>query len=172
MTHITIASWRDFEKILKKKLTFGESELIPSDFEYPNMWLLSFTPKFFKKLSENEIQDFFSKLINSRYKELSEKHFKAPVTFYVWFDQQALQLRFNFLQGKNVNLPFTCTTRIVDSIEPIIRNFFTTMKDVLGGELYFEVYYPSEDDDDDAYEIKNYVLDVYTQLLLPNSNYE
>lgn len=170
MTHITIASCKGFEKVLKKRLVFKDGVPSSHKFEYPNMWLLSFTPKFFKKLSENELQHFFNKLIENHYRELIENNFKAPVTFYAWFDQQALQLRFNFLQGKNVTLPFSCTIKIVDSMKPIFNDFFSTINDVLDGKLYFEVYDPSEDDDDDAYEVKNYVLNVYTQVLLPNGN--
>lgn len=170
MTHITIASYKDFEKILKKQLIIDEKSSSFPDFEYPNMWLLSFTPKFFKKLNENELQNFFSKLLESRHHSLIEKKFRTPVTFYAWFDQQALQLRFNFLQGKDIRLPFGCTIKIVDSMKPIFDDFFSTVNDVLDGTLYFEVYDASGDDDDDAYEVKNYVLNVYTQVLLLNEN--
>lgn len=170
MNHITITAYKDFDEILEEAFVITNNNFTCATFEYPDMWCLSFTPEFFKELGHDKLVSFFKILIETREIQLKATDFKKALTFYLWFDEQALQLRFNIISGEDASLPFGCTINKVDSMKPIFNDFFSTINDVLDGKLYFEVYDPSEDDDDDAYEVKNYVLNVYTQVLLPNGN--
>ena len=45
--------------------------------------------------------------------------------FYVWFDWQAAQLRFNFISDYNSNLLFGCKIETIDNIKPIIEEFLS-----------------------------------------------
>lgn len=168
MNHITIASYKDFDEILKETLTVINDSFIADKFEYPDMWCLSFTPEFFKELGYDKLVSFFKILIETRETQLRATDFKKTLTFYLWFDEQALQLRFNIISGEGASLPFGCTVNKVGSIEPILNKFFSIINDVIEGKDFFEVcdVQDIEDAADDE-SPENYVLDVYVQTLYP-----
>lgn len=170
MNHITITAYKDFDEILKEALVITNNNFTDVKFEYPNMWCLSFTPEFFKELEHDKLVSFFKTLIETRGIQLRATEFKKPLTFYLWFDEQALQLRFNIIPGEATSLPFGCTVNKVDSIEPILNKFFSIINDVLKGKDFFEVYDAQDIEDiDDDESPKNYVLDVYVQTLYPQN---
>ncbi|WP_246277399.1 hypothetical protein [Neobacillus endophyticus] len=45
--------------------------------------------------------------------------------FYVWFDWQAAQLRFNMVSNYDSKLPFSCEIETTDKLEPIIEEFLS-----------------------------------------------
>ncbi|WP_460014446.1 hypothetical protein [Lysinibacillus sp. CTST325] len=45
--------------------------------------------------------------------------------FYVWFDRQAAQLRFNLILDYDFKLPFGCEIEIIDNLERIIEEFLS-----------------------------------------------
>jgi hypothetical protein len=45
----------------------------------------------------------------------------------MWFDQQALQLRFNVISGDVKSLPFACKVRLRNTPESILNNFINTV---------------------------------------------
>lgn len=170
MNHITITAYKDFDEILEELVIITKNNFTAAKFEYSDMWCLSFSPEFFKELGYDKLVSFFKILIETRDIQLKASAFNEPVTFYLWFDEQALQLRFNIIPGEDASLPFGCTVNKVDSIEPILNKFFSIINDVLEGKDFFEVYDAQDIEDiDDDESPKNYVLDVYVQTLYPQN---
>jgi len=85
-------------------------------------------------------------------------------TFYLWFDKQALQLRFNIVSGSNVSLPFGCKINRVHSPEFILKDFISTTHEIAAHGETIEFLEPGEDLDDDNGQ-QEYTLDVYVEIL-------
>jgi hypothetical protein len=82
----------------------------------------------------------------------------------MWFDQQALQLRFNVLSDEVVALPFECKVHIEIAAEVVLSNFITTVKKVALYGDNIEFFNNQEYLDED--EEQEYVLDVFVKELI------
>lgn len=122
-----------------------------------NTWALTFDFNLIQKLSVDDLLSFVSKLLVRRQQQISN----FPVTFYLWFDAQALQLRFNIISGQVKHLPFGCVVHIVDSPKPILDHFMNVMLQVACEGDVMEFLDVDDDNDDE----QDFVLDVYVKVL-------
>jgi hypothetical protein len=130
---------------------------------YHNMWCISLEDDFIKSVTLEQLKHFVDQLIANREQQLDDAHFYQNAIFYMWFDQQALQLRFNIITG-DVKLPFRCKVRLHKVFEPILNNFISTVKDVAQNGDPVE-FLNSEDWQDEDESQEEYILDVFMKKL-------
>lgn len=133
------------------------------------MWAIDLRDELIVNLKiQNLIDRFLSALLNKRTSQLYSIDPKQEAIFYIWFDAQVLQLRFNFISNCHASLPFGSKLNILDSYEPILNNFITESRRVMAEGRFVEIYEPDEfpyDDDDDKEIAEKFVLDVYMQII-------
>lgn len=91
-----------------------------------NMWAISLDPTAIEKLVVQDFIKFLTKFLEKKEQQILQKHINGPVVFYMWFDEMAAQLRFNTIADFNNKLPFGCDVEVIDSPEPIIKDFLTS----------------------------------------------
>ncbi len=163
MNHITINKLTDLQNVLEASIYISGSKSLVEEETDNNMWMLTFSDKLIKKLEIKDLENFLLELLKKRSFQLALIDPKTIATFYLWFDKQALQLRFNLISGENVVLPFSCKLNLLTSPESIFNDLITTIRrvDVEGDVVEF--FEPSEDFDDVPQE--EYVLDLYFKIL-------
>jgi hypothetical protein len=127
---------------------------------YHNMWCISLEDNLLESITLEQLKSFVDKLIGNRELQLKDSNCSRGVVFYMWFDQQALQLRFNIITGDVNLLPFGCKIQLHTTCESILSNFLNTVKDFSqhGDQIEF---FSCEDEEDE----KEYVLDVFVKSL-------
>lgn len=129
-----------------------------------NMWCISIEENCISDFTVDSFLQFFNTLMveKARQIRLFDQHKQA--TLYVWFDKQALQLRFNILSGVVLELPFQCQLRKVSSVASIIEDFLNTVRRFAqhGDTVEFLELDSSGFDADDE---DDFVLDVYVAIL-------
>jgi hypothetical protein len=161
MNHIIITRLSDLQNIINEPIDFSENQ---SPTYFPNMWALTFDDDLIKNIQLDDLKFFLTELLNNRRIQLLKKSATLQAKFYLWFDEQILQLRFNLLFDTNNPLPFGCKLDIIHDSETILKEFLTIIHQVaLQGED-IEFFDPSEDFEDEDDE-NNYVLKVYVEIL-------
>ena len=160
MNSAVINKQTDLIKIINKSIyisAFMDEEI------YANMWALTFSVKVIKGLKIEDLKEFLNKLIEKRSLQLSLIDAKLKATFYLWFDQQALQLRFNLICDRSDNLPFSCMINQLKDPNLILQNFIVTTKRAFFEHEVFEVIdlgSADEDDEENTYELDVYVVNL------------
>jgi hypothetical protein len=113
--------FRDLEEIVVDHLFIGDSEDDINQEIANNTWSISVSNELGNKLSVKDFIIFFEEVISHRRKQI--KISKKSMLFYVWFDWQAAQLRFNLISDYCSKLPFSCEIELFDNLEPIIEEF-------------------------------------------------
>lgn len=129
-----------------------------------NMWCISLERDLVQTIVVQDLVYFVNKLVATRKHQLQGRKITNDVTFYMWFDKQALQLRFSLTSAAVSSLPFQCKVNLIDIPEPILKDFIDTVKQInqFGDDVeVFEVEDSAWDEDDDM----EYVLDVFVQPL-------
>lgn len=162
MKYKTISKSEDFEKIIQDSIRPTHI----NDLEYHNMWAMGFDNNYIKKIDLGHLEEYISKILENRQKQLQQLN--LPAIFYLWLDEQALQLRFNILTGTDTSLPFGSKIHKLNSVTPILKEFLTTAQIIAKDGDEVEFFTPSELPDDD--DEKEYVLDVYIKEINQNPN--
>lgn len=154
MNNITITSKVDLLEVVAAPIVITNNIEVETDC---NMWTIGISGSLIDELSLKDLEDFISKLIKNRANQLRVLGINQAVIFYLWFDAQALQLRFNLISSINKPLPFGCKLIYLKTCIPILQDFITTTKKVMLQEEQVE-YISREDDNDDE---DDFVLNVY-----------
>ena len=149
--------------VLTDRIYIGSSEADVDEEIRQNMWRISITEEDAKTLSQEDFLTFISEVISDRRTQIEEARTGHGMIFYLWFDEQACQLRFNLISDFHRRLPFECRLEPLGSPEPIIRSFlessyhggipWSEVEEVLPGEEIPEVT-PAQ-----------FVLPVYTDII-------
>lgn len=115
--------FEDLEEIVVDPLFIGDSEDDIDQEIANNTWLISVSNDLGAQLSVKDFIDFFDKVISNRRKQINISN--KGMLFYVWFDWQAAQLRFNLISDYDSKLPFSCEIETIDNLEPIIEEFLS-----------------------------------------------
>lgn len=170
MNYIKIKKLTDLQIVLVCPIFLTEETAVERVDILRNTWGIKFANALIKKLTLQDLSHFVVELIKYRTQQICMLRLSTHVTLYIWFDYQALALCFNILSGENIKLPFGCTLNFLDSYEPILNNFLTIAKDnvihgnYLGITKIIEKGDPDWDDDDD-WDPKKYVQDVWVTTL-------
>lgn len=124
MNILTISNKKDLEIILMEEILITHDELQRDKEIYCNMWCIGLSEFASPSLAINDVVNFLKQLIKKRQGDIQKNLMLGPITFYLWFDDLALQLRFNFLSGYIKKLPFGCKLHVVDDPHEIVERFF------------------------------------------------
>ncbi|OJW81082.1 MAG: hypothetical protein BGO69_03195 [Bacteroidetes bacterium 46-16] len=72
------------------------------------------------------LMSFFQKVKENRKAQLILSDIEVDLIFYLWYDEQACQLRFNLINTNHRELPFKCALDIVDNERTVIEQAFKT----------------------------------------------
>lgn len=141
MNFINIKKLSDLKTILDSNVYIAEHGSLQDQEVIENTWGISIFDIRSAHINQQEILDFITKLMRLRQKQVSFGLIASPITFYVWVDEMASQLRFSFISGYGHDLPFMCKVERISSLQEIINIFFNL---TVGEEEHVEEY--SEDD--------------------------
>lgn len=129
MNYAIIQNMHDFEQITESPIFIGcDKKLLNTEIS-TNMWAISLDDKIIKNISLDKLLEFINNLVSKKKQQLSQLNISCPVIFYMWFDEMASQLRFNFISGLHEKLPFGCKLNIIDSPYPILTGFLQSQSD-------------------------------------------
>lgn len=162
MNSIKILQLDQCEIIIKDLLHLSGNQ---SEEIYHNMWCITLEGSLIKNIKIEELKSFVEKLIKNREQQADSINCSKNILFYMWFDQQALQLRFNVLIGDETRLPFTCKLNLLNTYESILKSFVDTAQEVdqFGDDIQFLDRKDSNWDEDENEE--EYILDVFVKKL-------
>lgn len=161
MNHIIITTLLDLQTVANEPLNLSEKQ---TSTYFPNMWALTFDDQLIKTIQLDDLKIFFTELIDKWRLQLSNINPRFQAKFYLWFDKQALQLRFNLLLDIHFPLPFGCKLDITDSLQPILNEFLIIGHQLATDGETIEFFDPATDVDNDD-ETDNYILKVYVKII-------
>ncbi len=88
-----------------------------------NTWGIGLPIPLLKKTTIDMLLDIVKQLLKKREQQILLLNVKTIATFYLWFDELALQLRFNLISGQQTKLPFNCDLKIIDKPNEILKDF-------------------------------------------------
>ncbi len=163
MNHIVITKISDLQEVINASLDFSQKKSLT---DFHNMWALTLDNDLVKKIKLDDLKRFLNELLHNRRLQIFQKDPTAKAKFYLWFDEQALQLRFNILFDISSPLPFGCNLDIVATANHILEEFLSCTYKIATEGQTFELCDTDEDNDED--DSNNYVLKVYVELLQNN----
>lgn len=114
---------QDLQEVVDDPMFIGSSqEDLMREIE-TNMWRLSCSRAIAEQLTVEDLEAFFDDVVESRRAQLRASELEHGMLFYVWFDEQAGQLRFNLISDVHSELPFRCQTRRVSELGKVISQF-------------------------------------------------
>ena len=91
--------------------------------EYDNMWCISISSDLAKIVTAEDFDIFFKKVISSRRTQAKALNPATSMLFYLWFDEQASQLRFNIISDTDKGPPFGCKVIHTTDCTAIFEDF-------------------------------------------------
>lgn len=165
MSYIGIKKLKDLDKIIADDIYISGQKLLISEEVYNNMWAIDFSPRLKKKCTIQDLNNFLDRLIKRRTEQIFQLDIKVSAKFYIWFDEQAYQIRFNLISGIHKDLPFGCTQNIIDQPDSIFQRFLTDSIE----NMVIEYLEPGQlDETDEEIDPKDYILDIYYVELDPH----
>ncbi len=168
MSHYSIQKLSDFDFILDDEIMlFGNIHSVDEEI-YHNMWIIDIEQKFGKNFMLKDLTKIIENLLQNRSEQIQKKYPGIKATFYLWYDPQSVQLKFNILSGQEIQLPFGCKINVFNNFLPILKTFL----DDIHSDSHpldwknFTILNPGDpgwDDDDD--ETSNWIQDVYVTTL-------
>lgn len=140
MSNTLIEQLEDLDFVIQDYIYLSGRKGVDTEKEiYNNYWEIMFSQKLVKEMTLFDLQEFIYKLFSKREQQVKELGITSPITFYMWFNQIG-QLCFNLLSGENINLPFRCTLKYIDSADVVLKKFLEEEKKAAekGGHLLFE----------------------------------
>lgn len=116
-----------------------------------------------KEINIADVLTFLAQIKNNRRIQLKNSGLPVTLIYYLWFDEQAGQLRFNFINSNHKKLPFNCPLRKVESELEILKQLQES--DYSSGIPLEELNECNLEDGDD--ESVEYVLNIYTEMIFP-----
>lgn len=112
-----------------------------------NTWWLSPDPGELGELAVGEVAAAFDQVAAELRRRIGELGYPGPVTFYVWHDAQAGQLRCSTSTQRPDALPFGSAYRVVESLDEIAAAF---LDDEIPGTVPWAVLDPYDENKGDA----------------------
>lgn len=165
MNIITIKKISDLQTLIPENLYIsGSKSQLQKEIDC-NMWCLAFTSNSIEKITIQDLSQFFDSLIANKKKQLYTNKPFLPALFYVWFDQQAFQLRFNCISNLDNKLPFKSKLMLLDSPVDIFKDLLTTTRDFFKNGDTIEFFDSTEEEDDDDDEESKFMLSVFVERI-------
>lgn len=167
MNYIVIKTISDLQKILEAPILINNNTLGINEEIQQNMWIVEVDYLFAKDINLADLMNFFSTLLATRQFQLGKEKTLSKTLFYLWFDEQAMQLRFNFISINNATLPFECQLNKVNSAAIILENYLMAIHRNNSEDDTIEFInqnFNVNDSEDD------YILNLYEEIISPNQD--
>lgn len=106
---------------------------------YENCCLIGIDEELENELTVNDLLSFLMRIKESRAEALKKSDLNIDLIFYLWHDEQAMQLRFNFINSNHSKLPFTAEYTLVENAEDIIKDFLTPTDEPLKLDVFQQI---------------------------------
>jgi hypothetical protein len=128
-----------------------------------NLWAFGITQELADRTDPSDFLELFDKIKADRQQQLDNCDKAINLIYYLWHDEQAGQLRLNFINSNHAQLPFGCELEYIETEREIITAFLKSkyLDDLPMNEL--EVV---DGEDDDIEQEQLFRLKVYTQTLI------
>ena len=125
-----------------------------------NMWRISVCSELANALTVEDLSAFFDRVISNRKEQVRLLKPIADMLFYLWFDEQASQIRFNVISDAETGLPFVCKIALTNNYNVILKNFLEhPFHDGIPLENMQDIDFNGE------YDSESYSLNVYCVTL-------
>lgn len=129
------AYWTSLQEIIIDPLYLADLDHdLPREIQ-ENMWSLSFSQSLAAMFQLTEIKWFLYQVRQNRHWQLQQQDLLLELYYYLWYDEQAGQLRFNFITTRTATLPFSATIEVSETEEEIIAAFLQASQQVEKEEL-------------------------------------
>jgi len=131
-----------------------------------NFWILTAPKEIISQTTTADFLEFIQKVKDNYKSQLDESPLDIDLIFYLWFDEMAGQLRFNFINSNHNKLPFKCNLRYTDEPEEIVKQFIES--EYLEGISCNELETPEKDEEANRQEreiFEDFVLTVYHEKI-------
>jgi hypothetical protein len=154
-----------FQDVITDEIVIGSSRDDLLTETRANQWLITLSHEQRQSLTPSDLLMLFEKIIENRQQQLDQTKTEHGMIFYLWFDEQALQLRFNLISDSHKSLPFRCQLNVLPTPEPILDRYlhYAYHAAIPWNELH-EVSQEGKIDDGE----KPFVLDMYQMKLSPH----
>lgn len=142
--------FQSLEEIVVDPLFIGESLQDLAEETTNNTWSISISKELATEIVVEDFIDFFQRVMANRRKQINGSNNQVGMLFYIWFDWQSAQIKFDLISDYDTPLPFGCEIEITDKLEPIIEEFIRFPYH--DGFPFEEVRDEDEDDDEEMEE--------------------
>ncbi len=91
-----------------------------------NMWSISISQEQAEALTKEDFLTFIEEVLQYKTRQVQDSDTDHGMLFYVWFDEQACQLRGSLVSDFHLRPPFACSLQLVDTPEDIVDNFLSS----------------------------------------------
>jgi hypothetical protein len=88
-----------------------------------NFWILSAPTDIISQITITDFLEFIQKVKDNYKYQLDKSQLNIDLIFYLWFDEMAGQLCFNFINSNHDKLPFGCRLIMTDRPEEIVDQY-------------------------------------------------
>jgi hypothetical protein len=110
---------QDLEEIITDSLFIGAIDEEISN----NLWRISLSSELARAVTLEDISIFIERVIANRKEQVRIISPAKKMLFYLWFDEQASQIRFNIISDDGTALPFGCKVVLAKCYTPIVTDF-------------------------------------------------
>ena len=148
--------YKDLLEIKTDKLFITDrTDLLEKEIE-TNCWSISVPPELSEVIGNEELIQFLADVKINRIEQLNQANANIDLIYYLWHDEMAGQLRFNFINKNHKELPFKASIETADSEKLVIRKYLVDLKESKGYEKNDSEFNGNESD---------FKLEVYKEYL-------
>ena len=114
--------FKDLQDIKADRLFITASTDIVEEEIKNNCWSILMTEEIASECQVVELIEFLRDVKADRREQLKKSEYKVGLIYYLWVDEQAGQLRFNFINSNHDRLPFGARLAFVDSVHGIVSD--------------------------------------------------
>jgi hypothetical protein len=134
-----------------------------------NCWFLSTPSDIIAQSTTTDFLEFIQKVKDNYKSQLDNSHLNIDLIFYLWFDEMAGQLRFNFINSNHSRLPFSCKLKYTDTPKEIVDQYMKSKNhEGIPWDELKTVETPEEIAEADRFKKElhdNFVLTVYQDII-------
>lgn len=91
-----------------------------------NLWALAAPAEIIAQVTTADYVELIEKVKESHKVQLGKSQLNIDLIFYLWFDEMAGQLRFNFINSNHLVLPFGCKLKYANKPDEIVEQYLTS----------------------------------------------
>ncbi|QNR25181.1 hypothetical protein [Croceimicrobium hydrocarbonivorans] len=153
----------DLEEIIDDE-AFLTEKLDALDLEIRNnLWGIGIDFETARQIQWEDLAVFLKKVIAARSQQVQQSDKNMNLLFYLWFDEQAAKLCFNFINANHPQLPFKAQVLYTDDMSSILSDFLQSP--YLDGIPWSDL---KDQNEEQPSEEKLFQLKVYQELILKN----